>query len=68
MNVFASVMNQSLPQEMASQPSLQLVQPEDFSQGMVSVGAQVAELHSLTDLVANLEQDALTGGADFVGK
>jgi hypothetical protein len=53
---------------MASQPSLQLVQPEDFSQGMVSVGAQVAELHSLNDLVANLEHDALTGGADFVGK
>ncbi|CAK27406.1 Hypothetical protein SynRCC307_0503 [Synechococcus sp. RCC307] len=68
MNVFPSVMNQSLPQDMASQPSLQLVQPEDFSHGMVSVGAQIAELNSLTDLVANLEQDALTGGADFVGK
>ena len=68
MNMFASVINQSLPQDMASQPSLQLVQPEDFSQGMVSVGAQVSELHSPTDLVANLEQDALTGGADFVGK
>ena len=68
MNVFASVMNQSLSQDMASQPSLQLVQPEDFCQGMVSVGAQIAELDSLTDLVANLEQDALTGGADFVGK
>ena len=68
MNVFAPVMNQSLPQDMASQPSLQLVQPEDFSQGTISAGAQIAELHSLTESVANLEQDALLAGADFVGK
>ena len=68
MNVFAPVMNQSMPQDMASQPSLQLVEADDFSQGTISVGAQIAELHSLAESVANLEQDALWGGADFVGK
>ena len=68
MNVYAPVMNRALPQSMASQPWLQLVQPEDFSQGTISVGAQIAELHSLTASVGNLEKDALWGGADFVGK
>ena len=61
-------MVQSLPQEMASQPALQVVQSGDLSQVASSDEAPIAELHSMTDSVAHLEQEALFAGADFVGK
>ena len=61
-------MVQSLPQEMASQPALHVVQSGDLSQAVSSEGAPIAELHSMTDSVAHLEQEALSAGADFVGK
>ena len=61
-------MVQSLPQEMESQPALQVVQSGDLSQAASSDGASIAELHSMTDSVAHLEQEALFAGADFVGK
>ena len=61
-------MVQSLPQEMASQPMLQVVQSGDLSQAVGFDGAPIAELHHSTDSVAHLEQEALFAGADFVGK
>ena len=61
-------MVQSLPKEMESQPALQVVQSDDLSQAAISDGASLAELHSMTDSVAHLEQEALLAGADFVGK
>ena len=61
-------MVQSLPQEMESQPTLQVVQSGDLSQAISSDGAPIAELHHSTDSVAHLEQEALLAGADFVGK
>ena len=61
-------MVQSLPQEMASQPTLQVVQSGDLSQAASSDEAPIAELHSIADSVAHLEQEALLAGADFVGK
>ena len=61
-------MVQSLAQEMASQPALQVVQSGDLSQAARSDGVPIAELHSMTDSVARLEQEALLAGADFVGK
>ena len=61
-------MVQSLPQEMASQPALQVVQSGDLSQAVSSDGAPFAERHHSTDSVAYLEQEALLAGADFVGK
>ena len=66
--MIVSVMVQSLPQEMASQPMLQVVQSGDLSQAVSSDGAPIAELHHSTDSVAHLEQEALLAGADFVGK
>ena len=62
------MMVQSLPQEMASQPTLQVVQSGDLSQVASSDEAPIPELHSMTDSVAHLEQEALLAGADFVGK
>ena len=61
-------MVQSLPQEMASQPALQVVQSGDLSQVASSDEAPIPELHPMTDSVAHLEQEALSAGADFVGK
>ena len=61
-------MVQSLPQEMASQPALHVVQSGDLSQAVGSEGAPIAELYSVTDSVAHLEQEALSAGTDFVGK
>ena len=61
-------MVQSLPQEMASQPMLQVVQSGDLSQAVSSDGAPIAEFYSMTNSVTHLEQEAFLAGADFVGK
>ena len=47
---------------------MQVVQSGDLSQVASSDEAPIADLHSMTDFVAHLEQEALLAGADFVGK
>ena len=66
--IVAAVMAQLMQQQAAPEPSLDLWRPEN------AVNAELADCiafpapHHLNDVVTTLEQEALRGGADFVGK
>ena len=61
-------MSQSMQQQAAPGRSLDLWRPENAANAELADCIAFPESHHLNDVVTTLEQEALRGGADFVGK
>ena len=66
--IVAAVMAQLMQQQEAPEPSLDLWRPENAADAELADCIALPEPHHLNDVVTTLEQQALRGGADFVGK
>jgi hypothetical protein len=61
-------MAQQLQQQRTSQPSLATLHPMDAVPVELAPCVPLQTQHLSLDLLVSLEQEALSGGADFVGK
>ncbi len=66
--IVAAVMAQLMQQQAAPEPSLDLWRPESAANAELADCIAFPAPHHLNDVVTTLEQEALRGGADFVGK
>ena len=66
--IVAAVMAQLMQQQAAPEPSLDLWSPENAADAELADCIAFPAQHHLNDVVTTLEQEALRGGADFVGK
>jgi len=66
--IVAAVMAQLMQQQAAPEPSLDLWRPENAANAELADCIAFPAPHHLNDVVTTLEQEALRGGADFVGK
>ena len=61
-------MAQLMQQQAAPEPSLDLWRPENAANAELADCIAFPAPHHLNDVVTTLEQEALRGGAEFVGK
>ena len=66
--IVAAVMAQLMQQQAAPEPSLDLWRSENAANAELADCIAFPSPHHLNDVVTTLEQEALRGGADFVGK
>ena len=61
-------MAQQMQRQRASQPSLEILDPIDTASIELAPCVQLQAHNLHLDLLVSLEQEALSAGADFVGK